>query len=137
MKLKIFYLLLVISSVSLLSCSDEPISKITFQNLAAGDVIVSFRGSQIEVNSQATVVLQDIGQGEYEYETIFSVPFGTTDFGSEGEMSGNFIIRPGIKILVIYTSVLNEGTYTIYASVTTSEDLSENWWEGIIDPIGN
>jgi len=134
MKRKIIYLLFVILSVSLLSCSDGPINKITFQNLAAGDVLVNFKGSQIEVPSQSTAVLQDIDKGEYEYETIFSVPFGATDFGSEGDISGTFILRAGTKIIVTYTSVLKEGTYTIYATVTNSNDLTE----GILpDPIGN
>jgi len=134
MKQKHFFLLLVILSISLLSCSDGPINKITFQNLAAGDVLINFRGSQIEVLSQSTAVLEDIDKGEYEYETIFSIPFGATEFGSEGDISGTFIVKAGTKIIVTYTSVLSEGKYTIYASVTNSNDLTE----GILpDPIGN
>lgn len=134
MKQKIFYLTFVILSVVLLSCSDGPINKITFQNLAAGDVLINFRSSQIEVLSQSTAVLQDIDRGEYEYETIFSVPYGATEFSSEGDISGTFIIKAGTKIIVTYTSVLSEGKYTIYASVTNSNDLTE----GILpDPIGN
>ena len=134
MKQKIIYLLLLILSIGLLSCSDGPINKITIQNLADGDVYLNFRGSQIEILSQSTVVLQDINKGEYEYETVFSLPYGITDFGSQGDMTGTFVLRAGTKISVIYTSVIKEGTYTIYASVTTSDDLSE----GILpDPIGN
>jgi hypothetical protein len=121
-------------SIGLLSCSDGPINKITIQNLADGDVYLNFRGSQIEILSQSTVVLQDINKGEYEYETVFSLPYGITDFGSQGDMTGTFVLRAGTKISVIYSSVTDEGKYTIYASVTTSDDLSE----GILpDPIGN
>jgi len=133
MKQKFLYLLFAITSISFLSCSDGPINKITFQNLADGDVYVNFKGSQIEVLSQSTVELEDIDKGEYEYETIFTLPYGTTDFSSEGEMSGSFILKAGTKIIVTYTSVSNEGTYTIYASVTSSNDLSE---EILPDPIG-
>ena len=133
MKQKFLYLLFTITSISFLSCSDGPINKITFQNLADGDVYVNFKGSQIEVLSQSTVELEDIDKGEYEYETIFTLPYGTTDFSSEGEMSGSFILKAGTKIIVTYTSVSNEGTYTIYASVTSSDDLSE---EILPDPIG-
>ena len=133
MKQKFLYLLFAITSISFLSCSDGPINKITFQNLADGDVYVNFKGSQIEVLSQSTVDLEDIDKGEYEYETIFTLPYGTTDFSSEGEMSGSFILKAGTKIIVTYTSVSNEGTYTIYASVTSSNDLSE---EILPDPIG-
>ena len=133
MKQKFLYLLFAITSISFLSCSDGPINKITFQNLADGDVYVNFKGSQIEVLSQSTVELEDIDKGEYEYETIFTIPYGTTVFNSEGEMSGSFILKAGTKIIVTYTSVSNEGTYTIYASVTSSDDLSE---EILPDPIG-
>jgi len=133
MKQKFLYLLFAITSISFLSCSDGPINKITFQNLADGDVYVNFKGSQIEVLSQSTVDLEDIDKGEYEYETIFTLPYGTTEFSSEGEMSGSFILKAGTKIIVTYTSVSNEGTYTIYASVTSSDDLSE---EILPDPIG-
>jgi len=133
MKQKFLYLLFAITSISFLSCSDGPINKITFQNLADGDVYVNFKGSQIEVLSQSTVDLEDIDKGEYEYETIFTLPYGTTNFSSEGEMSGSFILKAGTKIIVTYTSVSNEGTYTIYASVTSSDDLSE---EILPDPIG-
>ena len=133
MKQKFLYLLFAITSISFLSCSDGPINKITFQNLADGDVYVNFKGSQIEVLSQSTVELEDIDKGEYEYETIFTLPYGTTEFSSEGEMSGSFILKAGTKIYVTYTSVSNEGTYTIYASVTSSDDLSE---EILPDPIG-
>ena len=133
MKQKFLYLLFTITSISFLSCSDGPINKITFQNLADGDVYVNFKGSQIEVLSQSTVDLEDIDKGEYEYETIFTLPYGTTNFSSEGEMSGSFILKAGTKIIVTYTSVSNEGTYTIYASVTSSDDLSE---EILPDPIG-
>jgi len=134
MKQKKLYLLLVILSVSFLSCSEGPINKIIFQNLAAGDVQVNFKGSQIAVLSQSTVELQDIDKGEYEYETIFSIPYGATEFGTEGDAAGTFIIKAGTKIIVTYTSTLIEGNYTLYTSVTNSNDLTE----GILpDPIGN
>jgi hypothetical protein len=134
MKQRKLYLLLVILSVSFLSCSEGPINKIIIQNKAAGDVQVNFKGSQIAVLSQSTVELQDIDRGEYEYETIFSIPYGATEFGTQGEVSGTFIIKAGTKIIVTYTSVLLEGKYTLYASVTNSNDLTE----GILsDPIGN
>ena len=135
MKQKVIYIALVILSISLLSCSDGPLNKITVQNIAAGDVYLNFRGTQVNIPSGQTVELQDIDQGEYEYETVFSIPAGASSSSSEGEMSGTFILRAGTKILVIYSSVFDQGgSYTIYASVTSSDDLSE---EGILpDPIG-
>ena len=135
MKQKVIYIALVILSISLLSCSDGPLNKITVQNIAAGDVYLNFRGTQVNIPSGQTAELQDIDPGEYEYETVFSIPAGATSFSSDGEMSGTLNLRAGTQILVIYSSVFDEGgSYTIYASVTTSDDLSE---EGILpDPIG-
>ena len=134
MKHKVIYIALVILSISLISCSDGPINTITLRNIAAGDVYLSFRGEQINVPSGQTVELQDIDKGEYEYETIFSIPAGATSFSSEGEMTGTLTLQAGKKILIIYSSVLDqEGGYTIYASVISSDDVSE---EGILpDPI--
>lgn len=127
--------LLIILSLTLLSCSDGPINKITLQNTADGDVYLNFRGTQTLVPSGSTIELQDIDKGEYEYETVYEVPFGATSFAAEGEMSGTFKLTAGTKILVIYSSVFDEeGKYTINGSVTISDDLSE---ESILpDPIG-
>lgn len=133
MKHKAIFIAAVLLSLSLLSCSDGPINKITLQNKAAGDVYLSFRGTEISVPSGQTVELQDIDKGEYEYETVFSIPAGSTSFSSEGELTGTLILNAGTKILIIYSSVTDEeGAYTIYASVTTSDDLTEG---GLPNPI--
>ncbi|MCU0364874.1 MAG: hypothetical protein MUE93_04285 [Ignavibacteriaceae bacterium] len=135
MKHKVTYLLLVILFISITSCSDGPINKITLQNIADGDVYLNFRGTQTLVPSGSTIELQDIDKGEYEYETVYEIPVGATAFSAEGEMSGSFIIGAGTKILVIYSSVFDqEGNYTIYASVTSSDNMAE---DGILpNPIG-
>jgi len=135
MKHKVTYLLLAILFISISSCSDGPINKITLQNLADGDVYLNFRGTQTLVPSGSTIELQDIDKGEYEYETVYEIPVGATAFSAEGEMSGSFILGAGTKILVIYSSVFDqEGNYTIYASVTSSDNMSE---DGILpNPIG-
>jgi hypothetical protein len=136
MKHKVTCLLLVILLVSLSGCSEDPINKIIIQNSAAGDISLNFKGSIVDVPSGSTVELKDIDHGEYEYETIFSIPVGATDFESDGEMSGTFILGAGTNILVVYTSVFDqEGKYSIYASVTTSDNLNADWWENIINPI--
>jgi len=133
MKYVLISFLLITLSLTLINCSEGPINKITLQNIAEGDVYLNFRGSQTLVPSGSTVELQDIDKGEYEYETVYEVPSGATSFSAEGEMSGTLILTAGTKILVIYSSVFSEGSYSIFASVTNSNDLTE----GILpDPIG-
>jgi hypothetical protein len=118
---------LIILLLTLVSCSNGDANSITFQNNAAGDVMVNFRGESIAVPSGEVVQLTNVDKGEFEYETIYSIPAGATSAAAEGEMSGTFELIAGAKILVIYTSVLAEGSYTIYASVTSSVDV--NWEE--------
>jgi len=118
---------LIILLLTLVSCSNGDANSITFQNNAAGDVMVNFRGESIAVPSGEVVQLTNVDKGEFEYETIYSIPAGATSATAEGDMSGTFELIAGAKILVIYTSVLAEGSYTIYASVTSSVDV--NWEE--------
>ncbi|MBE0570564.1 MAG: hypothetical protein IH618_03395 [Ignavibacteriaceae bacterium] len=133
MKYVLISFLLITLSLTLINCSDGPINKITLQNIADGDVYLNFRGTQTLVPSGSTIELQDIDKGEYEYETVYEVPSEATSFTAEGEMSGTLILTAGTKILIIYSSVFSEGSYSIFASVTSSDDLTE----GILpDPIG-
>lgn len=133
MKHKLFLLSLVLLSIGFLSCSEGPINRLTLQNMAAGDVFLNFRGEKVDVPAGSTVEFEEIQAGEYEYETIYSIPAGATSFDAEGEMSGTFKLRAGTKILVTYTSVLDaEGSYTIYASVVSSDNLD---WDDGRNPI--
>jgi hypothetical protein len=127
MKQKAIYFALLILSVSLLSCSDDPINTITIQNWASNDVSVNFKGSLTDVPAGATVQLTDILQGEYEYETIYEIPGDATSFEASESCAGTLILNAGTKILVIYTSVFTGGTYSLSASITTSDNLAEDF----------
>jgi hypothetical protein len=135
MKQKAIYFALLILSIGLLSCSDDTINTITFTNLAAGDVSVSFRGTVTDVPVGATVELKNILLGEYAYDTVFILPAGTTTYDAGDGLAGTFVLNAGTKILVIYTSVIEAGNYSISASVTSSDNLSDNWI--LPNPIGN
>ena len=135
MKHKSIFFVLILLAVSFLSCSDNPINTITFTNSAAADVSVNFRGTLTDVPVGATVELTDILDGEYEYETIFTLPSGTTSYEAGEQMAGSFVMQAGTKVLVVYISVFDAatGVYSIDASVTSSNDLSEDG--GLPNPI--
>lgn len=135
MKQKAIFLILVLLSVSLLSCSDDPINTITVQNWASNNVSLNFKGTLTDIPAGSSVQLTDILQGEYEYETIFELPSGVTSYQASESCAGTLVLNAGTKILIIYTSV-NDGTsYTISASITSSDNLSEDWI--LPNPIGN
>jgi len=134
MKHKFIYLVLIILSVSLLSCSDNPINTITVTNNADFNVKLNFKGTLTEIPVGETATFTDILQGEYEYETIFVVPANATYDASES-CAGTFLLNAGTDILMIYVSTFDGTNYSISASITTSDNLSEG---GILgNPIGN
>jgi len=122
----IYFFLLIILSVGLLGCSsDDPINTISIENWASNDVSVNFKGSLTDVPAGTTVQLTDILQGEYEYETIYVIPSGATSFNASESCAGTLVLNAGTKVLIIYTSVFLDGEYSISASITTSDNLSE------------
>ena len=60
MKHKFIYLILIIVSMSLLSCSDEPVNTLTITNNAEYGVQLNFKGTLTEVPSGETVKLTDM-----------------------------------------------------------------------------
>ena len=133
MNTKLIFFFLIVLSVGFLSCSDTVDNSITFQNLASNDVFVNFRGSRVEVPNGSTVILKEIDKGEFEYETIYEIPAGTTGSSVEGEGAGTIVMDAGIKVLVVYTSTFIAGEYILYVSVTTSADQTT---EADPNPIG-
>ena len=134
MKHKFIYIVLIILSVGLLSCSDDPINTITITNNAAYDVQLNFKGTLTDIPSGETVQLTEILQGEYEYETIFQVP-ANAEYDASDSCAGTLVLNAGTKILIIYVSVFDGTTYSLSASITSSDNLSEG---GILgNPIGN
>lgn len=129
MKQKSIFFMLIALAVSFLGCSDNPINTITFTNSAAANVSVNFRGTLTDVPVGATVELTNILDGEYEYETIFTLPSGTQTYDAGEQLAGTFDMQAGTKVLVIYISVFDvaTGNYAIDASVTSSNNLSEDW----------
>ncbi len=121
----VFFISLLFLALLNISCSSSVENWIKFQNMASNDVYVNFRANLIQVKSGDTVILSEIAKGTYDYETIYEIPAGATTSGTQGETAGEFVIKAGTKVLVVYTSTFIEGNYTLYASVTTSEDIDD------------
>ena len=122
MKHKFFSIIIAIAlSVAFLSCSKVE-NRFTFKNLAAGDVYVNFRGSVIKVPAGQESYAKDMPQGTYTYNTTYEVPSGATSSSSTGPLSGTVVIKAGTKILLIYSSVFEQTTYKIGATISSSDD---------------
>lgn len=119
---KIYLILAVISLISL-SCSSDTDTRIRLKNIAAGSVIFNFRGEAITVASGKTTDLTDIPKGTFAYTTTYSVPAGATASSASGDVSGEISIKAGTKVMLLYSSTFFEGTYTLYAALSSSDSL--------------
>ena len=127
MKRRYLFLTVAITVFSIIGnsgCSTSVNNSIKFKNLAAGDLIVNFRGQDISIPSGTTGEVKEIPQGTYKYATTYSLPAGATSSTTMGDVSGQVVINAGTKILVLYTSTLINGVYTLSATVSNSNSLT-------------
>ena len=128
----ILFVIISLSIITLVSCSNTAGNKLTFNNLADEVVYVNFRAELIPVASGEEVSLVDVDLGTYAYETTFKLPGGVASGQAEGDVSGELELRAGTNILIVYSSATLNDVYILSASMTTSDDLSDD----DIDPIG-
>jgi hypothetical protein len=108
-------------------------NRITFQNLASGDVFVNFLGSLTRVPAGQTVNLTELPKGIFNYETTYEIPSNATSSSTSGALAGEMELSAGTKILIVYSSTFIDGVYTIFATFSSSDDLTE---EEDPNPIG-
>jgi len=116
--------LVAISVITFTSCEPFIENKITIKNLSASDIKLNIRAQLYDIASGQTRVFSDFKKGTFEYETIYSVPLGATAFSAEGDVAGQMLLNAGTEVLIVYTSTIDAGTYTIYGSMTSSDDVN-------------
>ena len=116
---------LFISLFTFWGCSSDSETSLSLKNLAAGAIYLNFRGEVTTVAAGRTVVLSDLPKGTYAYVTTYAVPANATASSEVGELEGELIVKPGSKILILYSSTFTENKYTIYASKTSNDDLDD------------
>jgi hypothetical protein len=109
-------------SAAFFGCGSKVENSFTFKNLAAGDVYVNFRGQLIRVPAGQTSAVKEIPMGTYDYSTTYEVPSGVTSSSATGPLSGTVYFKAGTKILIVYSSVFEQSTYKIGATISNSDD---------------
>ena len=120
----VLFTLVIISVISFTACEPFIENKITVQNQADGDVQFIIAGKTYDVDANSSLVLPDFKKGTFEYETVYQVPFGITDASAEGDVAGNMILNAGTEILLKYTSITADSSYTIFGILSSSDDIN-------------
>lgn len=111
-----------IFALSLASCSSSIQNSISFNNQTQGALYINFRGQLITVPAGQTSKVEKIRQGTYDYATTFSVPTTASSASSQGALTGSFTLNADTKILLYYTSTLINGAYTVYVTISNSDN---------------
>ncbi len=124
-KNKILLPILIVFALFLSSCEGSLNNTFTFRNLSDGKLLISFRANVVEVPVGKTVSVKDVPKGTYAFSTIYEVPAGTVSSTVQGDASGSVPFKLSTRVLVLYTSTFSDSAYTLYAALTTSDDLTE------------
>ena len=123
-QLIVLFILAAISVISFNGCEPFIENKIIAKNLAAGDVQLNIRGQAYDIRAGQTLVINDFKKGTFKYSTVYSIPAGTTDFSTEGDVSGTMVFNAGTEISITYTSTFIDNSYTLYGVLVTSDDVN-------------
>jgi hypothetical protein len=120
------YRLLFYFLISLLFISCVNNNKITIINNAQEQITFNFRASQTPVASGSNVTIKDIPNGTYLYSTIFTLPAGATSWTTSGNAGSGSLtfLRNQTTYMIIYSSTLIDGVYTLYSSVSSTDTVS-------------
>lgn len=121
---KILLPVLIVFALFLSRCEGDLNNNFTFRNLSAGKLLINFRAKVVEVPVGKTVSINDVPKGTFAFSTIYEVPAGTVSSTVQGDVSGNVVFKQSTKVLVLYTSTFSDSAYTLYASLTSNDDLS-------------
>lgn len=116
---------IVFGSLLMSGCSSSVKNSISFNNASDSELYINFRGGVVDVAPGKTSVISEIPKGSYDYATTFSAPSGATTSNSAGDVDGTVDIKAGTRVMILYTSILKNGTYTLSATKTSSDDINQ------------
>ncbi len=125
LKRLLFFNLLFAIPILFFGCSNSLDNSITLNNtLSNSNIIFNFRGTITQVPIGKTVVISNILGGTYNYATTYDYPSGATTVNASGATNGSLSISGGTKILFLYTDTYANNVYTLYVTMTSSDNQS-------------
>ncbi len=113
---------LIVLFLFLSGCSGKVNNAINIKNISGGTIVFNFRGSVVTVISGSSASITEIPKGIYNYSTTALAPPGAlTPPTLQGDYKGTLTINAGTKIAVVYSSTLLNGTYSVFATISSSD----------------
>jgi hypothetical protein len=131
--MKKIYALLLLLGFTAISCSSTVDASITVKSLASENVYLNVLGKTITIAPGKTVVINDISEGTYDYQTTYAVPSGVSGTTVEGSPTGSFKITAGTKVNIFYssrvqttssTSTTAQSSYILTVSISSSDPVT-------------
>ena len=119
----ILFTLAAIFVISFAGCEPLIENKITAINNASYKVTLNIRGQIYPIEAGESLVLNDFKKGSFEYSTVYLVPDGLTP-AAEGDVAGTMVLNAGTELLLVYTSIQDASSYTVYGVLTSSDDVN-------------
>jgi hypothetical protein len=120
------FLLATAAVIWLAGCAND--NKITIVNNAQEDIMFNFRATVTTVAAGTTAPITNIPNGSYEYNTTYGVPAEATSWSVSGAAGGgslSFDLNQTHHLL-IYSSRLSAGAYTLYVNATSSDSTGSS-----------
>lgn len=114
-------------AVFLLGCSND--NEIEITNLAQGDIYFNFRAKEYVIAADGgEITIDEVPNGTFDYATTYSVPAGATGCEVEGDAGAGFLDfeKRETRHLLIYSSTLIDGNYTLYVNKTSTKFQNSN-----------
>jgi len=122
-QLIVLFTLVAVSVISFTSCEPFIENKITAINNADYNVTLNLRGKVYPIPAGESLILNDFKKGSFDYSTFYDVPDGLTP-AAEGDVAGTFVLNAGTELLLVYTSITEVSSYTIYRALSSSDDVN-------------
>lgn len=117
--------MVTVLALAIFFCGCSNNNKLTIQNKSQGTIYLNFRATVYTIGSNP-VTLTDIPNGTYNYNTTFELPSGVTSWSASGTAAGGQMTfdKKNTQILLLYSSTLLAGVYTIYVNESSSDPTS-------------
>lgn len=119
----ILFALAAIFVISFTGCEPLIENKITAINNASENVTFNIRGKVYPIPAGESLILSDFSKGSFEYSTVYVVPNGLAP-SEEGDIAGTMVLNAGTELLLVYTSIQDVSSYTIYGVLSSSDDVN-------------